>query len=57
MNEESGMETYITICKISSQWNWPYDAGSSNPVLCDSLDAVGVGGGGSRSREHVYTNG
>ena len=44
MNEESGMETYITICKISSQWNWPYDAGSSNPVLCDSLDAVGVGG-------------
>ena len=57
MNEESGRETYITICKISSQWNWPYDAGSSNPVLCDSLDAVGVGGGGSRSREHVYTNG
>ena len=41
--------------KSVASGNLLYDAGSSNPVLCDSLDAVT--GEGSRSREHVYTNG
>ena len=36
---------YITICKIDSQWNLLYDAGRSNPALCDNLEGWnGVGG-------------
>ena len=35
------METYITICKIDSQWgNLLYDTGSSNPVLCELSNPV-----------------
>ena len=30
MYEESNMETYITICKIDSQWNFLYVSGNSN---------------------------
>ena len=39
--------------KPGASGNLLYDAGSSNLVLCGSLDGVGVGGGGSRSREHA----
>ena len=37
---------YITICKVDSRGDSLYDAGSSNLVLCDTLegwDGVGVG--------------
>ena len=30
MYEQSNMETYITICKIDSQWNLLYVSGNSN---------------------------
>ena len=38
-------------------WNLLYDAGSSNPVLCDYLEGVGQGGrweGGSRGKTHIF---
>ena len=48
----------VTICKLGSQWKL-YDAGSSNPQLCDYLEKWdGIEGeGGSRGRGHMHTCG
>ena len=32
MYGEGNMETYITICKIDSQWKFAVDSGNSNPA-------------------------
>ena len=48
---------YITICEVDSRGDSLYDAGSSNLVLCDTLegwDGVGVGGRFKRERTYVY---
>ena len=46
MNKESSIETYTSPCvKQIASGNLLYDAGSSNLVLCDSLEEWdGVGG-------------
>ena len=59
-NWKSNTETYITTCKTDSQWDLPYNTGSSNLVLCDNLEEWDGGGkweGGSGGRGHVYTYG
>ena len=38
MHGKSNMETYITICKIHSQWKSLYGSGNSNG-LCINLEA------------------
>ena len=38
------MNPDIVICKIDSQWEFLYDAGSSNSVLCDNQTRGGFGG-------------
>ena len=46
MYEESSMETYITICKIDSQWKFAASFREFRPGLCDNLeewDEVGSG--------------
>ena len=49
------METYITICKIDSQWGFVVWCRELKPVLHDNLEGWdGVGGGGSFMREGTY---
>ena len=58
--EESNMETYITICKISSQWEFALCLRELKQGLCINLDGYDWGGrweGGSRGRGHMYTCG
>ena len=38
MYGESNMETYITICKIDSQWEFAVWLRKLKPVLCDNLE-------------------
>ena len=46
MYGESNMETYITICKIDSQWEFAVWLRELKPGLCDNLEMWdGVGGG------------
>ena len=44
------METYITLCKIANGYLL-YDAGSSNPVLCDNLEGWDGVRGGRKAQE------
>ena len=57
MYEESNMETYITTCKIDSQWEFAAWLRKLKHGLCINLE-VGSGGrwkGGSKGREiYVY---
>ena len=56
MYGESNMETYITICKIDSQWEfavWPRELKQG---LCNNLEGWD-GEGGSRGRGYMYTYG
>ena len=57
---ESNMETYITICKIDSLWEFAVCLRELKQELCINLRGVGRGGrqeGGSRERGHMYTYG
>ena len=52
MYGKGNMETYITLCKIDSQWGLLYGSGNST--------WVGWGGrceGGSKARGYMYTYG
>ena len=54
------LETYITICKIDSQWEFAVGHKELRLVLCDNLEGWDGGGrweGVSRGRGHTYTYG
>ena len=55
-NQESSMETYpLLFAKQTASGNSLHDAGSSNPLLCDNLEACdGVGVGGRLKREGTH---
>ena len=46
---ESNMETYVTICKIDSQWEFAVQRRELNPGLGNNLEG-GVGWGGRWER-------
>ena len=52
------MKTYITICKIHSQWEFAVCLRELKQGLCINLegwDVEGDGRGRSRGRGHIYT--
>ena len=60
MNGESSMETYTTICKIDSQWEFAVWLGELKLGLGNNLEEVGWGGkweGGSSGRGPMYIYG
>ena len=60
MDRHSNMETYITICKIDSQWEFAVRLRELKPGLCNNLEEVGWGGrweGGSKGRGNMNTYG
>ena len=60
MYGESDMETYITICKIDSQWEFAVWLRKLKQGLCINLEGWGGGGrweGGSKKRGYMYTHG
>ena len=60
MYGESNMETYITICKIDSQWEFAVWLRKLKQGLCISLEGwggKGEGEGGSRGRGYMYPYG
>ena len=57
---ESNMETYITICKRGSQWEFGVWLRKLKQGLCINLegwDAERDGRGGSKGRGYMYTYG
>ena len=53
MYEESNMETYITICKIDSQWE--FAVWLRKLILCNTLEGwYGREMGGRFKREGIY---
>ena len=58
MYGESNMETYITICKIDSQWEFAVCLSKLKQGLCINLEGWdGEGDGGSKGRGYMYTYG
>ena len=56
MYGKSSMETYITICKIDSQWEFAVWLRKLKQGLCINLEGVGWGRGwegGSKGRGHM----
>ena len=56
MYGESNVETYITICKINSQWEFAVCLRELIQGLCINLEEWD-GEGGPRGRGHMYTYG
>ena len=56
MYGKSNMETYITICKIDSQWEFPVWLRTFKQGLCINLEGWD-GEGGSKRRGYMYTYG
>ena len=54
MYGESNMKTYITICKIDSQWEFAVCLRELKLGLCNNSERWD-GEGGSRGRGHMYT--
>ena len=55
MYGKSNMETYITICKIDSQWEFAVWLRKFKQGLCINLEEwEGEGDGGSFKREGIY---
>ena len=55
MYGESNMETYNTVCKIDSQWEFPVWLRDLKQGLCDNLeDWDGEGGSGRRAPGCIY---
>ena len=55
MHGESNMETYITICKIDSQWEFAVCLRELKQGLCDNLEVwVGREMEGRFKREEIY---
>ena len=52
----SGLETYITACKIDSQWEFAAWLRKLTQGLCISLEGWG-GEGGSKGRRRMYPYG
>ena len=60
MYGKSNMETYITICKIDSQWEFSIWLRKLKEGLCINLergDVVGDGREAQKGREYMYTYG
>jgi len=59
MYGESNMETYLTVCKIDSLWEFAVSQGTQTGALCQPRGVVWAGRweGGSRGREHMCTYG
>ena len=60
MYGESNMETYITMCKIESLWEFAVCLRKPKQGLCINLGGGGWGGrweGGSEGREYMFTCG
>ena len=58
MYGESSMETYITICKIDSQWEFSVCLRNLKQGLCVKLEGLGWGGRwerDSKGRIYMYT--
>ena len=52
---ESNMETYITICKIDSQWEFAVWLGELKQGLCNNLEWDGEGDGrGVQEEGDIY---
>ena len=56
MHEESIMETYVTICKIDTQWEFAVSFKELKAGLCNILEGWD-GEGGSRGKDHMYIYG
>ena len=57
MYGESNMETYITICKIDSQWEFAVCLRELKQGLCDNLEGwVGKAMGGRLRREGTWAD-
>ena len=56
MHEESIMETYDTICRIDTQWEFAVWLKELKAGLCNILKGWD-GEGGSRGKDHMYTYG
>ena len=54
MYGESNMETYITICKIDSQWEFPVWLRKLKQGLCINLEGWDGEMGGRFKREGIY---
>ena len=57
---KSNMETYITICKIDSQWEFAVWLSKLKQGLCINIEGWEGGGrweGGSKGRGYMYTYG
>ena len=54
MYRKSNMETYITLCKIYSQWEFAVWLRKLKHGLCIIHDGWNGGGGKMRSREGIY---
>ena len=60
MYGEGNMETYITICKIDSQWEFAVclrELKQGLHINLEGWNGEGDGKGGSRGRGHMYTYG
>ena len=59
MYGKSKMETYITMCKIDSQWEFAAWLRKLKQGLCINLEGWGGGGweGVSKGRGYMYTYG
>ena len=51
MYGESSMETYITVCKIDSQWEFAVWLGKFKLGLCNNLESWDGEGGGREVQE------
>ena len=56
MYGKSNMETYTTICKIDSQWEFAVWLRKPKQGLCINLEVCN-GEGGSKGRGYMYTYG
>ena len=56
MYAESNMETYITMCKIDSQWEFAVCLRKLKQGLCFNLEGLD-GEGDSKGRRYMYTYG
>ena len=58
MYAESNMETYVTVCKIGSQWEFAVWLRELKPGLCDNLVGWHGEGGGRKFLEggNIYTS-
>ena len=56
MYGKSNMETYVTMCKIDSQWEFAVWLRKLKQGLCINLE-VWDGEGGSKGKGYIYTYG